>query len=267
MRFVVAMDAAMDETAYKEEYAKKLYKLLAPSEDGTNTLKFFAQYSAGELPLSALASFVRQAQLKRKMDKGNSEGKKYWWKVGRPGYFASVEVVATSKEEAIALGKKEYPDWDYSTDMTATPLRPYVEEKISYEIFNLNTNRSIETADGITNDRDALIRLNDYIHHGPHRLQPGQARDMFGIRRIGDSEPILAQPIRATQPVRPAVSPTPAGGEWTGWWLIKDANGAGLHRFNGVGNNQADANRVALRWLIDNGYGHGHEVSVVPEMS
>jgi len=221
-------------------------------------------------------------------------------------------------------------------------LRPYVEEKISYEIFNLNTNRSIEYADGITNDRDALIRLDDYIHHGPHSLQPGQARNMFGIRRIGDSEPILAQPITAASsqthparsipssarldrpfvwkvigsnsspyqrqgtevtahsefeamqkarqqwnlntsggseadffringwtatPVRPAEPSTQAGGTWTGWWLVKDANNAGLYRFNGVGNSQADANRVALRWLIDNGYGHGHEVSVVPEMS
>jgi hypothetical protein len=317
LRFVVALDAAMDETAYKEEYAKKLYKLLAPSDDETNTLKFFAQYSAGELPRSALASFVRQAQLKRKVNKGNTSGKKYWWKVGRPGYGASVDVVATSKEEAIELGKKEYPEWDYSTDMTAEPLRPY-EGTPGYEIFNLNTNRSIETADGITNDRDALIRLDDYIHHGPHSLQPGQARNMFGIRRIGgDGEPILAQPIRAAvytpyeivnqngdttvglvasseqnalerfneyraqhgqqyglnrggrNPaaiVRPGANVQSPQGEWTGWWIIKDANGAGLHRFNGVGNVQADANRVALRWLIDNGYGHGHEVSVVPEM-
>jgi hypothetical protein len=324
-RFVVAMDAAMDETAYKEEYAKKLYKLLAPSEDGTNTLKFFAQYSAGELPLSALASFVRQAQLKRQIGKSSMQGKKLWWSVGRPGYGATVEVVATSKEEAIELGKKEYPDWGYSTDMTATPLRPY-EGTPGYEIFNLNTNRSIELADGITNDRDALIRLDDYIHHGPHSLQPGQARNMFGIRRIGDSEPILAQPIRAAGSpterdvvyipyeivdqngdtrvglvasseqnalerfneyraqrgqqyglnrggrnpaviVRPGANVQNPQGEWTGWWIIKDANNAGLHRFNGVGNSQADANRVALRWLIDNGYGHGHEVSVVPEMS
>ena len=323
-RFVVATDAAMDETAYKEEYAKKLYKLLAPSEDGTNTLKFFAQYSAGELPLSALASFVRQAQLKRKMDKGNSEGKKYWWKVGRPGYFASVEVVATSKEEAIALGKKEYPDWDYSTDMTATPLRPY-EGTPGYEIFNLNTNRSIETADGITNDRDALIRLNDYIHHGPHSLQPGQARDMFGIRRIGDSEPILAQPIRAAGSsteqdavytpyeivdqngdttvgffayseqnalerfneyraqrgqqyglnrggrnpaviVRPGANVQNPQGEWTGWWLINDPNGRELHRFNGIGNRQGDANRVAMQWMRDHSDQVRTGTEVVPEM-
>jgi hypothetical protein len=266
LRFVVAMDAAMDETAYKEEYAKKLYKLLAPSEDGTDTLQYFTKYSAGELPRSALASFVRQAQLKRKINKGTTDGKKYWWSVGRPGYFASVEVVATSKEEAIALGKKEYPEWDYSTDMTATPLRPY-EETPGYEIFNLNTNRSIETADGITNDGDALIRLDDYIHHGPHSLQPGQARDMFGIRRIGDSEPILAQPIRATQPVRPAVSPTPAGGgNFTGWWLINDPNGRELHRFNGIGNRQGDANRVAMQWMRDNPDQVRTGTEVVPEM-
>ena len=259
LRFVVALDAAMDETAYKEEYAKKLYKLLAPSDDETNTLKFFAQYSAGELPRSALASFVRQAQLKRKVNKGNTSGKKYWWKVGRPGYGASVDVVATSKEEAIELGKKEYPEWDYSTDMTAEPLRPYEETPkqqssgqdtaavyTPYEIVNQNGDTTVGLV--ASSEQNALERFNEY------RAQHGQ---QYGLNRGGRNPAAI---------VRPGANVQSPQGEWTGWWIVKDANGAVLHRFNGVGNVQADANRVALRWLIDNGYGHGHEISVVPEM-
>ena len=66
----------------------------------------------------------------------------------------------------------------------------------------------------------------------------------------------------------PTVAPTPpaGGGEWTGQWLIKAGSDRGLHTFGGIGNNQSDANRFAIRWLTSNGYGHGTEVSVVPEM-
>lgn len=124
LRFVVAMDAAVDENKYKDEYAKKLYKLLAPSNDTSDTLQYFAKFSAGELPRSALASFVKQAQLQRSMKKGPT-GAKYWWKVSRPDRFSSVEVVATSKEEAIEKGRAEYPDWATAPNIQATPLRPF----------------------------------------------------------------------------------------------------------------------------------------------
>ena len=123
-RFVVALDAAMDPQKYRDEYLKKLYKLLQP-KGNTDTLSYFAKYAAGELPKAALKSFIKQAQLERKIAKDPTGGEKYWWRVGRPGYSGSVEVVATNRAEAIALGKKEYPEWDYAKDMTATPIRPY----------------------------------------------------------------------------------------------------------------------------------------------
>jgi hypothetical protein len=124
LRFVVAMDAAVNEEKYKDEYAKKLYKLLAPSNDSSDTLQYFTKFSAGELPRSALASFVRQAQLQRNLKKGPT-GAKYWWEVSRPDSYASIEVVATSKEEAIEIAKREYPDWNYARNIVAKPLRPY----------------------------------------------------------------------------------------------------------------------------------------------
>lgn len=56
-------------------------------------------------------------------------------------------------------------------------------------------------------------------------------------------------------------------GEFTGRWLIRDAQGRELHTFGGVGNSQADANRFAARWL-GQVYPNlsGTEVEVVPEM-
>ena len=185
LRFVVALDAAVDETKYKQEYAKKLYKLLNPKE-GKSTMTYFAQYAAGELPKAALVSFVKQAQLERKVNKEDpAAGKKYWWRVSRPGFGASVEVVATSREEAIEKGKVEYPDWAKSTNMEAKPVRPYETQR--YEIYNKQTGNSLEVADAkVDNDEAAEEFLNDYIEQGPHRLQQAQAMAMFGIRRVGN---------------------------------------------------------------------------------
>jgi hypothetical protein len=242
LRFVVALDAAVDPQKYRKEYLTKLYKLLAPSKDSTDTIQYFAKYAAGELPKAALRSFVQQAQLERKVKADREVGKKYWWRVTRPGFGASAEVVATSKAEAIEKGKKEYPDWKNSTDMEAKPVRKFEEpenDKPKYEIFNLDTNRKVEDAEGITNDREALIRLNDYLEHGPHRFPARQARDLFGIRRVGDSEPILAEPIRAT------------GGETQDYKLYRTADQSIVYTFQAT--SVEDAREKAQAWLLDQG--------------
>ena len=64
MRFTVAMSAALNPEAYRQEYLKKLYKMLSPKGEN-DPLAIFAKYAAGELPKAALKSFVRQAQLER----------------------------------------------------------------------------------------------------------------------------------------------------------------------------------------------------------
>lgn len=81
-RFVAALEIACDETLYREEYAKKLYKMLAdPAEKATkgfnpDPIKVFARYSAGELPLSALKTFISSIAAQREtdlIDMGNYE--------------------------------------------------------------------------------------------------------------------------------------------------------------------------------------------------
>jgi hypothetical protein len=68
LRFVVALDAAINPDKFRQEYLKKLYKLLAPKSE-TDALAYFAKFSAGELPQSALKSFIKQAQLERSRKK------------------------------------------------------------------------------------------------------------------------------------------------------------------------------------------------------
>ena len=132
MRFVVALDAAIDPTKYRKDYLKKLYKLLEESQDkgGVDVLQLFSNYSAGELDKAALIRQVRQQQLARGVKAGKVTGK-MWWEVTNPANtFASIEVVADSKEEAIAKAVEpgNYPEWArVQNTLRAKPLRPYQE--------------------------------------------------------------------------------------------------------------------------------------------
>ena len=135
MRFTVALSAAMDPAAYREEYLKKLYKLLEPvAEEAKNkdTIKFFSDYVAGKMPKAALRSFIKQAQLERKIKRDPTGGQKYWWQVDKEGRnapnTASIELVATSREEALEKARQEWNIPDGSTAMSraeAYPIRPF----------------------------------------------------------------------------------------------------------------------------------------------
>ncbi len=129
LRFTVALSAAIDPEAYRKEYLKKLYKLLegVQPKEGVDVVQLFANYSSGELDKAALIRQVRQKQLARNVAKGKTSGP-MWWNVSRPGYFASIEVVANNAEEAIASAilPGNYPDWASSKNtLIATPVRPY----------------------------------------------------------------------------------------------------------------------------------------------
>ena len=333
LRFVVAMDAAVDETKYKEEYAKKLYKLLAGNDkDVTNTMVYFARYAAGELPQAALKSFIKQAQFERKAGK-EPDGKKMWYRVdkeGRGKSGASVEVVATSKEEALQKAASEwslklsalaaaavypvrpfdnnadnwevyndrtgevvgtfksvdadgtsdnynatgddYRNWRSTNNISSTETRSFMRrprfDKNRYELFNLDRNRRLDEPIpiNVTSDEQALTFLDDYINHGPHGLQPFQAKRMFGVRRWGDSnaEPILANPFRAT-----AGAPQPAGSVGrdatspTGQWKIIDGLNRELFRFVAGDNTRAKANELAALWARENNFDGNYQVEPV----
>jgi Putative amidoligase enzyme len=130
LRFVVALDAALDETKYKQEYAKKLYKLLAPSSNEPGIVELFANFSAGELDKEALIRQVRAAQLSRDIAKGKTgPGKKYWWNVewsnGR-----RMEVVAPNEKVAKDVAAEEWgvhPESEAALSFKASVLRPYEE--------------------------------------------------------------------------------------------------------------------------------------------
>ena len=84
------------------------------------------------MPKAALRSFIKQAQLERKIKRDPTGGQKYWWQVDKEGRnapnTASIELVATSREEALEKARQEWNIPDGITAMSraeAYPIRPF----------------------------------------------------------------------------------------------------------------------------------------------
>ena len=270
LRFVVALDAAMDPEKYRQDYLKKLYKLLDIKKE-TDPLKYFALYATGEMPQIALKSFLKQAQLERRIKKGDTGGKDFKWEIGRPGYGASIIVVAKSKEEAIdkALAPDGYPDWASARNqLTVKPIGPADTSAVKatvneprpageagsnkYEMFNRGSGIVMRTFYA-ANDEMALDMGNRYRE---------QAMAEFGL----DRSTIGLRASREQPPSQTTQQDSPIGGEFSGTWLVKDANGREIHRFSGVGNQQGDANRIAMAWLRQDPRRFQDGIEVVPLM-
>jgi hypothetical protein len=201
LRFVVALDAACDPEKYKKEYHTKLYKLLTQKDtDETNTVKYFVDYVAGKIPQAALRSFVKQAQLQRKIKRGGTGDQKMWWKVYKDGrgagrYSATVEVVASSEEEAKQKAAKEWGEpllVNTLARMDAEAVRSYEDNaNLSnslrpsgpgpWEIYNRATGNSVmniaQNQQPITDRGSAQAYAARLIADGRH--------DMYGVRTVG----------------------------------------------------------------------------------
>lgn len=138
LRFVVALSIAIDPNAHKQEYAKKLYKLLSPADDGSNTLQLFAEFRAGKIDRDQLISNVKSASIQRNIKSGKVTGQ-FWWRVEREGRNAPngavLELVASSKEEAL---QKAADEWNTRLQsmprIYATPLRPYDTSAVKAQV-------------------------------------------------------------------------------------------------------------------------------------
>jgi hypothetical protein len=260
-RFTVALSAAVDPEAYRQEYLKKLYKLLDVSGE-KDPLSYFAKYAAGELPRAALKSFVRQAQAERKIKSGKADAEEY-------------DKLAAIHQE---LGL-EPPQRATSASTTASHPegrgRPH-DPTGRYAIVA----RSDQAAYGRTGGpapnyqfRFNMQNLEDQ-GHGRYVLQAWAARNsvdpadyiVVDTTQYADANQIPTIDID----LEPAPAPQPAGGEFTGNWLIRAEDGTVLHRFGGIGNSQADANRTAQTWAQRNPdvmRQHPSGVDVVPEMN
>jgi hypothetical protein len=126
-RFALAMSIAGDKNAYRDEYNKKLYKLINPAGSGSDAVSYFAGYVAGTVPKNTLKYWLRQRQTERQAKKTpQGPGEKWWWKVVYQN--AGIEVVAVSEESAKRQARV-YWDLPYrqvsDAQISAEPLSKY----------------------------------------------------------------------------------------------------------------------------------------------
>ena len=198
-----------------------------------DTISYFADFVAGKLPKAALKSFIKQAQLERKGLK-DLDNELSSFRVGAP-------------QEA------------FPYTMTADGPGPW-------EIYRISDNSSVRDI-GHTNRAEAEAEA---------RSACGMrwCSELYGIRTrrggfTGDLNlfPDLPRPqADADEPAVQQPIAAPRRGEFTGQWIIKDPEGREIHRFGGIGNQQSDANRIAMQWLRQNPGQLMSGVEVVPEM-
>ena len=256
LRFVVALDAAVHEDKYKQEYLKKLYKLLAPSGD-KSTIEYFAKYVAGDLPKAALKSFVRQAQRERS-PKG-SELQSYNVK-DVSGYVMMFQ--ARNPNQAMQMAREQYPSRfrdivDVSLHSVAATQQPAAQPAQTQGNWGI----WIQGQDRFLRMHNTLLTDN-ILRRFPSREAAEQWIEQCRAENPHMRTDIEVREIEPTQPARPApAAPVPgstadiqqrrAQGEFTGAWRVVDSQGNEIYRFSGVGNSQSDANRVAMQWLRD----------------
>lgn len=111
-RFVVALDAACDPGLYRQEYLKKLYKLLTVGNDNRDSVKYFADYLAGKIPKDSLKKFIRQININRAAERNTNIEKKYTWEITTPNAFEGdpilYKVTAATKKLALEIAAEVY---------------------------------------------------------------------------------------------------------------------------------------------------------------
>lgn len=267
LRFTVALSAAMDPAAYREEYLKKLYKILAP-KDEKDPLSIFAKYAAGELPATALKSFVRQAQADRKAKKsGEAIVNGHRWRVALKPELGGgvVEVIATDPIDAKKQAIRQTPNWKFVDDdaLTVTRLDEPAAGATTTGPHPEGRGRPTDP-----NGRLAIVRRDDPLVFAYSSGTPSPAPDYLFRFTLPDGysqaqlRAVLAawaarqnanaadyMIVDTTQFAAPEQPAAPESGSVQ--WNIVDDNGEIVHTFWNT-NVQADANAAALAWVQAN---------------
>jgi hypothetical protein len=251
MRFVVALDAAVEPSKYRKEYLSKLQKLLAPKSDD-DPIEYFVKYSSGQLPKQALKSFIRQAQLQRNIKKEQPAGAPYGpikyeiydLHTGR----VIQQINANNDDEAIDYFYRITPDEDrqhvevrrardQSQPETPTLTAPETQPDANFAFVDRINNQVVQWLTRNTRWQAERVLQGTGLGH------------LYSVVEVVPRTSSTAIPGSTLGLQRQQSAAASVQGEFTGQWRIL-IDGEEVHRFGGVGNVQADANRFATRWLL-----------------
>jgi hypothetical protein len=229
LRLAYAMSIAGRPDLYRKEYAKKLYKVLTKDDPNNPFMQLFANYSAGDITGEELKRQWAETVLRAKQGD---------------------EDVPIDVENPQATEPKKQINRRAELAKRVTRSTKDVGEQLWR--VNLHSKYKFVTARSQAQAIQTAAMIDSDFGHEDARARLATDDEKMYYKQDQEREQ-----QRAAQPQ----------GEWTGQWLIKNADGRVLHRFGGIGNSQHDANRFAAGWL---GRNHpelaGQEVEVVPEM-
>lgn len=122
LRLAMALRIACDENAHKQEYAKKLYKLIAPSDMAGNTVELFSRYASGNMTKEGLVQMLRRTQQSRQAAKIPPGTKQEWTVYLTQQPMFKMDINARSAEDAIRRAQIHKPEWDRYRDDAFTVI-------------------------------------------------------------------------------------------------------------------------------------------------
>jgi Putative amidoligase enzyme len=289
-RYALAMHIASDPSAQRDEYQKKMYKLLSISEDSTDTIKELSKLSAGKATDKNIQSWYANMKsvLRRSQAARTSSAEKdaaQAQQAGRARYrirnLTTGEALVSggtflNSAEAIEWAKANRPDLFGSSDnieaIRGQGQQSVVSEPQNFPAAGLPSQTDVEnrlawgdqTGDAnweIVDNRNQTSVFKLIANTATEAQRkfnqwleiaglPSGTRD-YGLRRLGSRPPVETEPQNF-----PA-----AGNTFSGQWkIVSGATGEVLYTFGGIGNSQSDANRVARDWAERTGFDDTIEV-------
>ena len=235
LRYVQALAIAGDPNAYRQEYAKKLYKLISP--EGDNTLDLFSKFATGEIDKEQLKTTWAQKTLEK--DEPNSVAKGNWVVVDNntgktvPGQeysgYTEDEVLERAKEK---LGTDGF-DRKYS-------IHPKQTGK--WEIYRDDHGQD-ETLEIIAADRRG--EAVDQAYDKYSGVIPFKVRAWYGDEEAVKPEPTPRAKLAKRIIQKPKASPTSQQATTTGgvpiWEVYEIETGHAVYKFDAATKQEADA--------------------------
>ena len=294
LRYAQAMQIAGNPAAYRNEYYKKLYKLIAPAQQDP-ALALFAKYSAGELTAEQLKHNWAELALIKERPK---QGKQRDWEAvdfgtgqvlgtvrdssitNATNYFRDTlkldgfqvrerEPEATSPRAKLARRIKQPKAQAKDDDQDSEQLQARIDPAVAqiprdWEFYNANTGQVIDRITDINMMQANAVR-DDWVRRSGWpdefirmRSVPTAASAERARARVQDLEPDVVQNF-----------PEPAGTQFTvqgvpSWSIYNVRTGAVVRTF--FQRNYQDAIVYAGQWLEANGYGlEGYAVKATME--
>ena len=229
MRYSKAMAIASNPDAERNEYIKKLTKLLKPSIGNHDELRYFVQYATGEITLDQLKSEWATFLAKEKPEQQSLAQQIFAKQNQQPASSSD----STRHNSAGDMGI-------YNATVNPNTIR----DATPYFRFNYNSVPPMGANNVLVAWADRnRVRASDYVIS---KVPPE-------IGQTVEVSPNVRAQATTGQPQSAFTPPQQSTSQPTGWWKIVDTNGNELHRFRGMGNYQSNANQMASQWARENG--------------